>query len=79
MTRRTRPNGIAVGERTERRDWPLAVGRPIELDHREELIDLRPRALQPPQLDPEVLCHRHRASVLAATRSLPAARFGHWL
>ena len=69
----------SLGERPERREWPLAVGRPIELNHRKELLDLRPGALQPSQLGPELLCQRHRASVLAATRSLPAGRFGHCL
>ena len=57
----------AVGQRTERRSALAAA--PIELDHREELRDLRPGALQPPELRPELLGQRQGARVLAATRS----------
>ncbi len=73
MTRRTRPNGDrarGVGERPERRQRLFAG--PVELDHREELPELRSGALQPSELAAELLGQRERAGVPAFGHSTAA-------
>jgi hypothetical protein len=67
----------AVGQRTERRERPLALGGAIEPDHREELPDFRSGALQPPELGSELHRQRKGACVLSRVRSLTAERRGH--
>ena len=57
-----RDRARAVGKRPQR---PLPFAGPVELDHREELSELRSGALQPPELAAELLGQRERACVLA--------------
>ena len=59
----------AVGKRPEGR------GRlAIELDHRQELFDLRPGAAQPSELRPECLCQRLYASAMASAAASCSSR-----
>jgi hypothetical protein len=62
-------------QRAQRMRRRLTLRRPLELDHREQLRDLRASTPHPPQLGAELLRQRDRARLATPRRSLTVGSF----